>query len=371
MATFLFRLFAYLLIVCAAPIGLASPADEPAAHKHRIFIVSSYAPSSLRSQSAHAGIAAAMLRYRYLDNETQARTFASSDDVETSHVVVKKAWMDTTRHDSVKEIAEITMRIMAEIDEFQPDLVLLGDDNATNYIGNQLLDTEIPVVFWGITGLPIKYGLVDSMDRPGHNVTGVWQGGYYKEGLELLHQLVPEARTFAVLSCDSVTARPKVKQIEALDRRGELPLRLVATVQTNNYEQFQQQALQLAQRVDAFFVLNHDTMRDAQGNHVEMLTVGRWYLSNIRKPEVSHEDLFVREGMLLTANDSGFNQAYTAFEMAYDILEQGFNPGLMRTKTPAHGPRMINRNRAEALGIQLNEKIDGVDIIVEQALALR
>ena len=41
----------------------------------------------------------------------------------------------------------------------------------------------------------------------------VWQAGYLKESLELLHRLVPEAKTFAVLACDSVTARSKVKQI--------------------------------------------------------------------------------------------------------------------------------------------------------------
>ncbi len=45
----------------------------------------------------------------------------------------------------------------------------------------ELLDTAISVVFWGINGMPLKYGLVDRMDQPGHNVTGVWQSGYLKE----------------------------------------------------------------------------------------------------------------------------------------------------------------------------------------------
>ena len=75
--------------------------------------------------------------------------------------------------------------------------------------------------------------------------------------------------------------------------------------------------------------------------------------------------------MLLTANDSGYNQAYTAFEMAYDILEQGLNPALMRTKTPHHGPLMVNRRRAEVLGIDLEDKSDFIDEIVDDALALQ
>ena len=101
-----------------------------------------------------------------------------------------------------------------------------------------------------------------------------------------------------------------------------------------------------------------------------MLVVGRWYLQNIRKPEASHEDQFVREGMLLTANDSGYNQGYTAFEMAYDILSQGLSPRLMRTKTPARGPLMVNRQRADALGISLADHDYLIDEIIETSAAL-
>ncbi len=278
--------------------------------------------------------------------------------------------MDTKRRNSTKEIAEATLRIMSEIEAFKPNMVMLGDDNAANYIGNRLLDTEAPVVFWGINGLPLKYGLVDSMDRPGHNVTGVWQAGYHKESLELLHQLVPSAQRFAILACDSITARANVKQIQSLARKGKLPLDLIATVMTNSFSEFQERTLELADQVDAFFVLNHDTMKNEHGGYVDMLTVGKWYLENIRKPEASHEDQFVYEGMLLTANDSGFNQGYRAFEMAYDVLEQGLNPGLIRTVTPSRGPLMVNRKRAAMLGINLEDYVDLIDDIVDDAVAL-
>jgi ABC-type uncharacterized transport system substrate-binding protein len=220
------------------------------------------------------------------------------------------------------------------------------------------------VVFWGINGLPIKYGLVDSMDRPGHNITGVWQVGYPRESLELLQKLVPSARTFAILSCDSETSRPNIKQIELLARDGQLPLQWMATVATNSFEEFKTQALRLATQVDAFFILNHDTMKDAKGNYADMLVVGKWYLENIRKPEASLEDQFVQEGMLVTSNDSGYNQSYLAFEMAYDILEQGLNPGRMRPKTPPRGQSMINSRRARMLGISIGDDLrKSVDLI--------
>jgi ABC-type uncharacterized transport system substrate-binding protein len=346
------------------------PVISGASVKKRLFIVSSYHKEYLWSQETQQGLSEAMLSYGYLDNRQQSEALVQHDYVETSKAVIKKDWMNTKRQNSLHDIGVATQRIMQAINAFRPDLVFLGDDNAANYIGNQLLGTAIPVVFWGINGLPLKYGLVDSMDSPGHNVTGVWQSGYHRESLELLHALVPTAKTFAVLACDSESARPNIKQIQMLARSGPLPLQLVDVVATNSFTEFKKRALDLAQKVDAFFVLNHDTLRDDQNNHVDMLTVGKWYLENIRKPEASHEGQFVREGMLLTANDSGYNQGYKAFEMAYDILEQGLNPGRMRTVTPPRGPLMVNRQRALMLGITLEDKLALIEEIVDNALAL-
>lgn len=364
------RLFSMVGIMLWGFLLPQAQASQEGAERFRILIVSSYHREYLWSQSTNEGVMAAMLRYGFLEDEQQVRQFTEQDAVESRRAILQKTWMDTKRKRSSSDIAEATVKIMRQIEVFKPDLVMLGDDNAANYIGNQLLDTEIPVVFWGINGLPLKYGLIDSMDRPGHNITGVWQAGYYREGLELLSKLVPEARTFAILACDSVTARANIKQLEGLYRSGNSPLDLVDVVSTNDFDEFKRRAKQLESKVDAFFVLNHDTLKDARGNHLDMLVVGRWYLENIRKPEASHEDQFVREGMLLTANDSGYNQGYTAFEMAFDILEQGLSPRLMRTKTPAHGPLMVNRNRARALGISLSEHDYLIDEFVDTSAAL-
>lgn len=347
------------------------PASVHAAGKTRIFVVSSYHREYLWSQSTQAGLCAAMLKYGYLDTPQQATELTARDYVESSKAVVKKVWMDTKRHYSSQHIAQVTSEIIKAVQEFQPHLLLLGDDNAAKYLGNQFLDTAIPVVFWGINGLPVKYGLLDSMARPGHNVTGVWQSGYHKESLELLKQLVPQARTFAILASDSETSRPKIKELMALQREGQLPLQLLDVIATNSFTTFQQQALAVADKVDAFFVLNHDTLKDEQGQPVDMLTAGKWYLEHIHKPETSHEDQFVTEGMLCTANDSGYNQGYTAFEMAVDILERGVSPAQMPPRTPPRGPLMVNRQRARMLGIALEPHQHIIEEIVEDALALQ
>jgi ABC-type uncharacterized transport system substrate-binding protein len=356
-----------LLVLLLAPRLQAQDKPGP----KRIFIVSSYDRAYIWSKSTQQGVNAAMRKYGYLTTDQQAREFLRTDRLQTDKVVLRKMWMDTKRRGGTLEMAASTTAIMQEIRKFAPDLVMLGDDNAANYIGNQLLDSKVPVVFWGINGLPLRYGLIDKLEAPGRNVTGVWQSGYHKESLDLLKRLVPKAKTFGILACDSESTRPNIKMIEQLDRRGVLPFKLVDKVVTNSYEDFQAGALALARKVDVLFVLNHDTLRDRRGRHVDMLTAGRWYLNNIKIPEASHEDQFVLEGILLTANDSGYNQGFVAFEMAYSILEQGLNPARMAVRTPERGPYLVNRNRARALGIRLDESMYLIDEIIDKSLALK
>ena len=355
-----------------AGVGVCSAGAEAAgdAEKVRLLVVDSYHPEYLWSQETQKGLCAAMLEFGYLDSQEQSETFTRDDEVERSRAVVKKLWMDTKRKYSTKEIAETTARLTTAVTAFHPDLLLLGDDNAANYLGNQFLDTALPVVFWGVNGWPVKYGLIESLDAPGHNVTGVWQSTYFKESLDLLHRLVPDATTFAVLACDSETTVAKAKQLMNLDAEGQLPLKLVEVVRTNALSTFQQQALALAGRVDAFFLLNHDTIKNDHGGHVDQLEVGRWYLEHIRKPEATDQSQFVREGMLCAADDSGFNQGGEAFSMAVEILARGAQPAQMKPRTPKRGPLMVNRWRAARLGIPLDDKTDVIEVFVDEVLAL-
>jgi putative tryptophan/tyrosine transport system substrate-binding protein len=104
------------------------------------------------------------------------------------------------------------------------------------------LTTTIPIIF--STGLdPVKAGLVQSLNRPGGNVTGVADMGVGLGGkrLGLLHELLPTAVRFALLvNPDIATGEPAIaeaqtaasaigRQIEVLTRapisRSTLPLR--------------------------------------------------------------------------------------------------------------------------------------------------
>ena len=337
--------------------------------KYKIFVVSSYHREYLWSQDTQKGVCAGLIEYGFIDSNDQAAEFTKNDFVESSSSIVKKVWMDTKRKNSRGEIVFAINRIMDEISKFSPHIVLLGDDNASNYIGNQLIDTDISVVFWGINGLPLKYGLIDSLEKPGHNVTGVYQAGYLKECLGFLKKVVPNIKTFAILSDDSPTGRSKVKALKNLHESGELPIKLVESVVTNNLDEWKSKATDLKDKVDSFFIVNHNSLKDKNDKPVEQLQVGAWYFHNIKKPECAHEKQFAQEGMLCVCDDSGYNQGYEAIKLAYRILKKQEQASNIVVKAPSRGPFIINRMRANMLGITIKEEM-GVEEYIEKSLAL-
>ena len=70
--------------------------------------------------------------------------------------------------------------------------------------------TTIPLVFIG-SGDPVGYGLVESLARPGGNVTGLSDFGGHLVGkrLELLKEVVPTASRIAFLWMVGESSRPR------------------------------------------------------------------------------------------------------------------------------------------------------------------
>jgi len=357
-----------LVLAAAAPL---LPGAEPGASRARILVVSSYHREYLWSRDTAAGVNAALLDVGWLDDEAQAETFLRTDRVVSSRAELVKLWMDTKRANDRASIARAVAAVVAEVERLRPDVVLLGDDNAANYVGSYFLDTRLPLVFWGVNGDPTKYRLIDSLERPGHNVTGVYQAGYLREGVEWLRRLLPEVQRLAVLSDDSPTSRAKAKQLERLGAAGELPVQVIEVVVTNSYETWKARALDLAPAVDAFFVLNHNTLRDRDGRVVDQLEAGAWYLEHVRKPDIGQERQFVVEGILCAVDDSGFKQGYEAVRVAHRIVAGGEQPSEIAVYAPTRGEFVVNLERARMLGLE--DRIAASPLVearIEKALAL-
>lgn len=359
------------LVVFFAVFGLAWEAygAPKRTTQRRILVVSSYQKDVAWSRETNTGLCSAMLKFRYFENRAQAEEFTKKDFVETPRIVMQKLWMDTKKKSSKGEMEDTSLAIYKYARNFRPDLILLGDDEAVEFVGTKFLDSQIPVVFWGVNITPVKYGLVDSMTRPGHNVTGVYQTGGYVESLNLLKSIAPHVKTFATVSLETSAGRSHYKAIEFLHRKGALPLRLVTTVSTNDFEVWKGKVLELQGKVDAFFLVHYSGLKDRQGNVVPPEEVARWYLNNVKIPEAVPFRIFIENGMLCGVDDSGFNQGYQAVVIAHNILEKGAKPETYTPVTPKLGAATVNRQRARMLGIPLSN-LKGTVEYVEKASAL-
>ena len=240
---------------------------------------------------------------------------------------------------------------------FDPDLIFLGDDEAGEYIGRMYLDTRTPVVFWGFNDYPVKYGLIDKADRPGHNVTGIYQTGYYVETLQFLKSLVPGVKTIAVLSDETVFGQ-NAQQSDPISfaERGLAPDPR-GNGATSDYEVWKTKAQELQRKVDAFYIVQYTGLKDKSGNPVASNEVAQWYLANIKIPEAVR-GYMVKSGFLCAADDSGYKQAYEAVSVAHDILAKKSDPATYPARTPSRGALMVNRERAKMLGIALTPDKD-------------
>jgi putative ABC transport system substrate-binding protein len=206
--------------------------------------------------------------------------------------------------------------------------------------------SEIPAVF--MTGLdPVEIGLVASLNHPGGNLTGVayLNAEVAPKRLELLHELVPTARSIALLvnTANPVAAGAEAKELQAVVSALGLHLLVVNA----------SKALQLE---DAFAALVQDRVEALQvgvdplfGNHIDQLVA---LATRHKIPTIYAWREFTVAGGLMSYGSSipdAFHQVgvYTA-----QILK-GAKPADLPVQRPTKLRLVLNPKAAEAIGLHI------------------
>jgi ABC-type uncharacterized transport system substrate-binding protein len=99
--------------------------------------------------------------------------------------------------------------------------------------------TTVPIIF-ELGSDPVKLGLVASLSRPGGNVTGVTQLGVEvaPKRLELLHELIPNAKTMALLinPADAIVAAAQSSLISAAAQSLGIELHVVTASTERDFD---------------------------------------------------------------------------------------------------------------------------------------
>jgi len=219
--------------------------------------------------------------------------------------------------------------------------------------------TEIPVVFF-VAGDPVALGLVGSLNRPGNNLTGTTSMTLEvgSKWLQLLHQIVPTSRDFAVLinPTSPDLAKAQTNDLQAAARVLGLQLKFLEASSENDFE-----------RVFAGFdklkfgglVISSDSFYFAQIGRLAALT------TRYRLPAIFGFHEFARAGGLMS-----YGASVTALHRTMGAYVGRILKGDKATDLPVVQATkfefLINLNTAKALALELSPQLLAtVDDVIE------
>ncbi|PKQ81016.1 hypothetical protein CJP16_05470 [Aeromonas sobria] len=269
-----------------------------------ILVISSYHPEFLWDKSYNKGLLDG------LDGEHQISHF----------------YMDTKRYPR-EEFDDIAQRAIAFYLKSKPDLVVLGDDNAINYLANEIAALGTPVVFLGMNENPRLKGFV------GHpKITGVLERPLLKRNISEISQLMGGLDKALVLFDSSNVALTAIEDEFKTQTQLRVGQTLINSQLMGDYSLWQEAVLNAKKNgYQAIFLGLYHTLVNAQGQHVSEQTVLAWTSANSPLPLFCFWEFSVGKGMaigglVLDGNDQGHQAAALINSILAGTLPRTLSP---------------------------------------------
>ena len=201
--------------------------------------------------------------------------------------------------------------------------------------------SEIPIVM-ALTGNPVETGLVESLARPGGNITGISNQGSELAGktVELTHEMLPSARRMvALVNAPDPFSKPFLERVRL---GGEATGMTIDPILIHSTEEF-----------EAAFAAMEKQPPDAVIVQPSLPTKRVAELSlKYRIPAVSFNRAIVEAGALMTY---GVVEAvvYRRVAVFVDKILKGAKPADLPVEQPTRFELVINMKTANALGLTI------------------
>ncbi len=251
---------------------------------------------------------------------------------------------------SFKGLEPAVQKLLAE----DVDLILAMPMVAVKQAQQAVAGTDIPVVFGAVYD-PVKTGLVESLRRPGGNITGVWDGDNVAKALQWLLAVAPEARRIYV------PHYPKdggsVHGLVSLEKAAAAQGVQLTVVEVHTDDELVTAIEDIPANVQAVFILPSGLLglqipkfvKTAIEHRLSLMGAGEWY----------------KLGVTLTYAFGIPQMGVQISQQATKILE-GTSPSDIPVETPEFF-LAINLPSAEASGLDIpDEVLDQADFIIRE-----
>ncbi|WP_066187710.1 ABC transporter substrate-binding protein [Gracilibacillus timonensis] len=207
--------------------------------------------------------------------------------------------------------------------------------------------SDIPILFTSVTDA-VESGLVESMDQPGENITGVidMHPDSIAQTVEFIDQNFADSTIGLVYSAGEANS---VAQIEAVNAAVEGTSLSTAEATVGNTSEVQQAASSLVGEADVFFIITDNTV-------VSALEAVVGVAEEQSMPLFVGEPDSVERGGFATYGIDYHTIGYRTGEMAVDILTGEQTPVDMPVEVPPNMQLFLNKDAAEAQGIEWNDE---------------
>ncbi|CZR09119.1 tryptophan ABC transporter substrate-binding protein [Trichococcus collinsii] len=215
---------------------------------------------------------------------------------------------------------------------------------------------EIPVILGAVQD-PVGAGLVESLEAPGSNATGLSNRTPSNEQMALIKQFLPDATTIGVMYTtaeDNAIISGQRAEQAAADLGFEVVTR---TITTSN--DIAQAAESLAKEVDAIYVPNDNVIASGMATLVDAADA-------FGIPVFPAADTMVKDGGVATFAPSQYGMGTQIGQIAVDILK-GADPATYPVQLVKENSVYINQAKVDELGLTIPEEVKADAMFVELA----
>lgn len=206
---------------------------------------------------------------------------------------------------------------------------------------------NIPIVFSAVTD-PVEAELVDSMEKPGGNVTGTSDLSPMDRQLQLFKDLDETIEKVGIIfNTNESNSQIQVKMAEEIGSTIGLD---IVSIGISNINDIPQALDSLANKVDGIYTITDNMVASA------IYLVAEKALEN-KMITVAGEDSHVKGGILITDGISYYELGKQSAQMAKKILVDGKQASEIPSETAINTTKVFNEDTLKALGLDQDHPV--------------